>query len=188
MFHDRPLVVEFSNLTEQANGSVILKYGETTIMATAVMSENAKEGLDHFPLMVDYEEKFYAVGKILGGRFMRREGRPSDEAVLNGRMVDRTLRPLFDHRIRNEVHVVVTALSIEDEKNDPDVIGILAASLALATSDIPWNGPIGAIRIGRVNNNFVINPVNGTKEESDLDLVVCGKIGIGKRGRTKLST
>jgi len=174
MFHNRPLVAEFSNLAEQANGSVILKYGETTIMATAVMSENTEEGLDHFPLMVDYEEKFYAVGKILGGRFMRREGRPSDEAVLNGRMVDRTLRPLFDHRIKNEVHVVVTALSI-DEKNDPDVIGILAASLALATSDIPWNGPIGALRMGHVNNNFVINPVNGTEEESDLDLVICGK-------------
>ncbi|MFH1979101.1 MAG: polyribonucleotide nucleotidyltransferase [Patescibacteria group bacterium] len=173
-FHNRPLVAEFSDLTEQANGSVIVKYGETAIMATVVMSENSREGLGYFPLTVDYEEKFYAAGKILGGRFMRREGRPSEEAVLNGRMIDRTLRPLFDKRIRNEIQVVATALSI-DENNDPDVIGILAASLALATSDIPWNGPIGALRISRIDGKLIINPTYEEKKDADLDLVICGK-------------
>lgn len=175
-FNNRPLTAEFSDLTEQANGSVIIKYGETIILATAVMSENQREGLDYFPLTVDYEEKFYAVGKILGGRFMRREGRPSDEAVLNGRMIDRTLRPLFDARIRNEIQIVTTVLSV-DEDNDPDVLAILASSLALAASDIPWDGPIGCVRISKVNNKLVINPTYEEKEQSDFDLVVCGKDG-----------
>lgn len=173
-FHNRPLVAEFSNLTEQTNGSVIVKYGDTTVMATAVMSESQRENIDYFPLTVDYEEKFYAAGKILGGRFMRREGRPSEEAVLNGRMIDRTLRPLFDKRIRNEIQVVITTLSL-DKNNSPDIPAILASSLALATSDIPWNGPIGAIRIGRIDDKFVINPTCEKKERSDLDLIVCGK-------------
>ncbi|MFH1657146.1 MAG: polyribonucleotide nucleotidyltransferase [bacterium] len=175
-FHGRPLVAEFSDLTEQANGSVIVKYGETTIMATAVMSEELREGLNYFPLTVDYEEKFYAAGKILGGRFMKREGRPSDEAVLNGRMIDRTLRPLFDSRIRNEIQIVVTPLSL-DEKNDPDIPALIAASLALATSDIPWDGPVGAVRVGRVNSQFVINPTYEEKEKSDINLAICGKEG-----------
>ncbi|MBU1178991.1 polyribonucleotide nucleotidyltransferase [Patescibacteria group bacterium] len=175
-FHNRPLAAEFSDLTEQANGSVIVKYGDTTVMATVVMAGQAKENINHFPLTVDYEEKFYAAGKILGGRFMRREGRPSEEAVLNGRMIDRTLRPLFDGRMRNEIQVIVTTLSM-DENNDPDTPAILASSLALATSDIPWNGPIGAVRIGRINNELVINPTYEEKEKSDLDLVVCGKDG-----------
>jgi len=179
-FHGRPLVAEFSNLTEQANGSVIIKYGETTIMATAVMSEGLREGINYFPLTVDYEEKFYAAGKILGGRFMKREGRPSDEAVLNSRMIDRTLRPLFDKRIRNEIQVIVTPLSL-DEKNDPDIPAIIAASLALSTSDIPWDGPIGAVRVGRSPstslrvNKFIINPTYEEKEKSDINLTICGR-------------
>jgi len=175
-FNNRPLVAEFSDLTEQTNGAVILKYGDTVVMATVVMSDNQKEGLDYFPLTVDYEERFYAVGKILGGRFTRREGRPSKEAVLNGRMIDRTLRPLFDRKIRNEIQVVATVLSV-DEDNDPDVLAMLASSLALAASDVPWEGPIGALRIGRVNEKLVINPTQEEKEGSDMDLVVCGKDG-----------
>ena len=175
-FNNRPLTAEFSDLTEQANGSVIVTYGETVILATAVMSEHQRENIGYFPLTVDYEEKFYAAGKILGGRFMRREGRPSEEATLNSRMIDRTLRPLFDKRIRNEIQVVATALSV-DETNDPDVLAILAASLALSTSDIPWSGPVGAVRIGRIENKFVINPTYEEKEKSDLDMVVCGKDG-----------
>jgi len=175
-FHNRPLTAEFSDLTEQANGSVVVKYGDTAIMATAVMSENKREGLDYFPLTVDYEEKFYAAGRILGGRFMRREGRPSEEAVLNGRMIDRTLRPLFDKRTRNEIQIVTTTLSV-DEENDPDIPAIIASSLALATSDIPWNGPIGAVRIGRISDKLIINPTYEERKQSDLDLVICGKDG-----------
>ncbi|MCF7836064.1 MAG: polyribonucleotide nucleotidyltransferase [Candidatus Marinimicrobia bacterium] len=175
-FNNRPLVAEFSDITEQTNGAVILKYGDTVIMATAVMSDNQRDGLDYFPLTVDYEERFYAVGKILGGRFTRREGRPSKDAILTSRMIDRTLRPLFDKRIRNEIQVVTTVLSV-DEDNDPDVLAMVAASIALATSDIPWGGPVGAVRIGRVNEKFVINPTQEEKEKSDMDLVVCGKDG-----------
>jgi len=131
----KKLTATFSDLTDQANGSVILSYGNTVILATAVMGKNKREGIDFFPLTVDYEERFYAAGEILGNRFQRREGRPSDEAILSGRIVDRTIRPLFDQHIRNEVQVIITVLSIE--KNDPDVLAIIAASLALSTSDIP---------------------------------------------------
>lgn len=175
-FNNRPLVAEFSNLAEQANGSVLLKYGETAVLATVVMSKNVKEGLDHFPLMVDYEEKFYAAGRILGSRFMRREGKPSEEAILNGRMIDRTLRPLFDRKIRNEVQVIATALSVDDD-NDPDILAVLASSLALATSNIPWDGPLAALRISRIQDKFVINPTFKEKMEADLNLVICGKDG-----------
>ncbi|MDD5033062.1 MAG: polyribonucleotide nucleotidyltransferase [Candidatus Pacebacteria bacterium] len=172
----RPLTAEFSDLTEQANGSVVLKYGETTILATAVMTNEQKEGLDHFPLMVDYEEKFYAAGKILGSRFVRREGKPSDEAILNGRMIDRTIRPLFDKKIKNETQVVATALCV-DENNDPDAIAILAASLALSCSDIPWDGPVSSVRVGKIDGKFVINPTYEEKKLSDIDLIICGKNG-----------
>jgi polyribonucleotide nucleotidyltransferase len=170
----RPLVAEFSDWAEQANGSVTIKYGETIVMATAVMSDYKKEGMSYFPLSVDYEEKFYAAGKILGSRFMRREGRPSEEAVLNSRMVDRTIRPLFDHRIRNDIQIIITALSVDDE-NDPDVLAVISASLALAVSDIPWAGPIGAVRIGQVDGKLVANPSYEQKAVSNLDLVICGR-------------
>lgn len=175
-FHGRPLVAEFTDLAEQTNGSVILKYGETMVMATVVMSENQREKIDYFPLTVDYEEKFYAAGKILGSRFVRREGKPSEEAVLNCRMIDRTLRPLFDKKIRNEIQVVTTALSV-DEENDPDVLAILAASLTIATSDIPWGGPLGAVRIARIDGGFVVNPTWLQKEKADMELIICGKGG-----------
>ena len=175
-FHGRTLTAEFSDLTEQANGSVVVKYGETTILSTAVMSDGIREGIGYFPLTVEYEEKFYAAGKILGGRFTRREGRPSDEAILNGRMIDRTLRPLFDKRIRNDIQVVAAPLSL-DEENDPDTISILAASLALTTSDIPWDGPIGAVRICKIDGKFITNPTYEQKENADLDLLICGREG-----------
>ncbi len=175
-FNGDTITAEFSDLAEQANGSVIMKYGDTIVMANTVMSNSTRDNLDYFPLTVDYEEKFYAAGKILGGRFVRREGRPSEEAILNGRMIDRTLRPLFDHRMRNETQVVATVLSI-DEKNDPDVLAIVASSLALAASDIPWNGPIGAVRVGYVEGNFVINPTTEQKQKSEMEIIVCGKDG-----------
>lgn len=175
----KTLTAEFSDLAEQANGSVIIRYGNTVLLTTAVMSKGAKEGGDWFPLTVDYEERFYAGGKILGSRFVRREGRPTDEAILSGRIVDRTIRPIFDQYIRNEVQVVITVLSIDED--DPDVLGVLGASLALATSDIPWNGPVSSVRIGieKGTNNFIVNPNYKTREAEnyEADIVACGKDG-----------
>jgi len=174
----KTLTATFSDLADQAQGSVLIKHGETVVLVTAVMSKDAKEAAGYFPLTVDYEEKFYATGRILGSRFMKREGRPSDEAILTGRVVDRTIRPLFESYIRNEVHVVVTVLSI-DEENDPDVLGIIGASLALGTSEIPWNGPVSAIRIGtkEIGSPFVINPGYPERENCAFDLLICGKDG-----------
>ena len=168
--------VEISDLADQANGSVLVRYGGTVVFATVVMSKRIKEGLDYFPLSVEYQEKFYAVGMILGGRFMKREGRPSDEAVLTGRLVDRTIRPLFDSRIRNEVQVTVTTLSL-DAQNDPDVTAIIAASIAIGISDISWNGPVGAVRIAHINGDMNINPTYEEKKESKSDIVISGKKG-----------
>ncbi len=171
----KTLTAEFNDLADQANGAVMLRYGNTTVMATAVIGD-LKDG-DFFPLTVDYEERFYATGKILGSRFMRREGRPSTEAILSGRIVDRTIRPLFNQKMRNEVQVVLTTLSID--KDDPDVVAVIAASLALGVSDIPWNGPASAVRIGK-DGNWLINPDFPAREEAGvvLDLVACGKDGM----------
>ncbi len=175
----KTLIAIFSDLAEQSNGSVMIKYGNTVVLATAVMSPETKDGLDYFPLIVDYEERFYAGGRILGSRFVRREGKPSDEAILSGRVVDRTIRPLFEKHIRNEVQVVITILSLDEY--DPDVLGVVGASLALGMSDIPWEGPVSAVRIGRQNdkNEFEINPnYNFRNDKSyNLDLVACGKDG-----------
>ncbi len=179
------LTAEFTDLAEQANGSVIIRYGNTTALITATMSKGAKEGGDWFPLTVDYEERFYAAGEILGSRFIRREGRPTDEAVLSGRIVDRTIRPLFDQRMRHEVQVVITILSIEND--DPDILAVIGASLALGASDIPWNGPVSAVRIGKltpVNGegaHFIINPEYSDRQENphfEMDVVACGKDGL----------
>lgn len=172
------LIAEFSDLAENAHGSVMLRLGDTTVFATAVMSKNEKD-LDYFPLSVEYEERFYAAGQILGSRFMRREGRPSDDAILSGRIVDRTIRPLFDSDLRNEIQVVVTTLSLDEY--DPDVLGVVASSLALGVSKIPWNGPVGAVRIGKMkgSDEFIINPTYLQREDEnfELDLLACGKDG-----------
>ena len=173
------LTAIFSDLAEQSNGSVMIKYGNTVVLATAVMSPETKDGLDYFPLIVDYEERFYAGGRILGSRFVRREGKPSDEAILSGRVVDRTIRPLFEKHIRNEVQVVVTILSLDEY--DPDVLGVIGASLALGVSDIPWEGPVSAVRVGKHDgkNEFEINPnyIFRNDKNYDFDLVACGKDG-----------
>ncbi|HFC76756.1 MAG TPA: polyribonucleotide nucleotidyltransferase [Candidatus Moranbacteria bacterium] len=169
----RELQVETGILAQQANGSVKVSYGDTVVLATAVMSEKAANITGYFPLMVDYEERYYAAGKIKGSRFIKREGRPSDEAILTGRMVDRTIRPLFNHRMRNEVQVIITVLSIDGE-NDPDIVSIIAASTALSISNIPWNGPVGAVKVGKVNGEFILNPVNGDLENGELNMVVAG--------------
>jgi polyribonucleotide nucleotidyltransferase len=174
----KTLTAEFNDLVENAHGSVMLKYGATTILATAVMSKNAKEGGDFFPLTVDYEEKFYATGQILGSRYTRREGKPSDEAILSGRIVDRTIRPLFDQWIRNEIQVVITVLSLDQD--DPDVLGVIAASLAVGVSKIPFNGPASAIRVAKHRNDgFELNPtyVERDNEAYELELIACGKDG-----------
>ena len=185
------LTAEFTDLAENAHGSVILRLGDTTVLATAVMSKGEKD-LEYFPLSVEYEERFYASGQILGSRFVRREGRPSDEAILSGRIVDRTIRPLFDSDLRNEVQVVVTVLSLD--KYDPDILGVIASSLALSTSDIPWNGPVSAVRIGKLKGKeeFLINPsyemrnllcksptsgVETKTEDYELDVIACGRDG-----------
>jgi len=143
--------LEFSDLAGQANSSVIGKRGNTAVLATAVMGTEDRPG-DFFPLTVEYEERFYAVGKILGSRFVRREGRPSDEATLSARLIDRTIRPLFDHRLRREVQVTITILAYEEGK-DPDMVALLAASAALATSDIPWNGPVAGLDVEDKDKN-----------------------------------
>ncbi len=173
----KTITAEFNNLADQTNGSVIISIGDTKVLATVVMSKREKDGVDYLPLVVDYEEKFYAAGKILGGQFLRREGRPSDEAILTGRVVDRTIRPLFNQNIRREVQLVVTVLSVDDE-NDTDIPAIIAASLAISTSDIPWDGPVGAARVcGLADGTLEINTGHTARETSLFDMVICGKAG-----------
>mgnify|MGYP001578097897 FL=1 len=168
-----PLTVELTPLAGQANGRVIVRLGETVVLVTAVMSKKPREGGDFFPLTVDYEERFYAAGKILGSRFVKRENRPSEEAVLVGRLIDRTIRPRFDLRMRNEVQVVATVLSF-DEEHDPDALALLGASLALSLSDIPWDGPVAGVRISRTDQAWIVNPTFADRAASDLDLMVSG--------------
>ena len=153
------LTLEVSDLAGQANAAVLGTFGETSVLVTVVMGKEERN-IDYFPLTVDYEERFYAAGKIIGSRFVRREGRPSEGAVLSGRMIDRTLRPLFNSRMRRDVQVVVTILSY-DEKNDPDFISLFSASTALLISDIPWNGPIAGLRLAKTKGGeLIINPIN----------------------------
>jgi polyribonucleotide nucleotidyltransferase len=175
----KTLSADFTDLASQAHGSVILRYGETAILVTAVMSAKENPSLPYFPLSVEFEEKFYAVGAILGSRFQRREGRPSDGAVLSARIVDRTIRPLFNHQIRHDVQVVATVLAMGED--DPDVLAVIGASLALAVSDIPWDGPVGAIRIGRrkETGEVVLNPtyLDRAEDKLEFEVLACGKDG-----------
>jgi len=169
----RILEVETGLLAGQANGAVTVRYGDTVVLATAVMSKGASRISGYFPLMVDFEERYYAAGKIKGSRFIKREGRPSDDAILSGRVVDRTIRPLFNARMRNEVQVVATVLSYDGE-NDPDILSVIAASTALSISNIPWNGPVAAVRVGKTDGDFILNPVNGEISEGKIDLLIAG--------------
>ncbi|MFH1841265.1 MAG: polyribonucleotide nucleotidyltransferase [Candidatus Nealsonbacteria bacterium] len=171
--NEKELIVETKNLAEQANGNILIQYGDTVVLGTAVMSKGEKDDRDFFPLTVEYEEKFYAAGKILGSRFIRRESRPSDEAILTARMIDRAIRPRFPKNFMKEIQLVVTCLSWDGE-NDPDIIGLLAASLALSISDIPWSGPIANIRVGRINDQFVLNPSYEERSKSSFDLFLAG--------------
>lgn len=175
----KTLTAEFNDWADQANGSVLVRYGNSAVLATAVMSSR-ESNLDYFPLSVEYEEKFYAAGAILGSRFMRREGRPTDEAILSGRIVDRTIRPLFPKGLKRDVQVIISVLAIDDQ--DPDILAVNAASLAIATSNIPWNGPVSAIRIGKQagSDTLIVNPSYAERDEEGegkavLDLLACGK-------------
>ncbi len=176
----RTLSIEVGKYAGQANGACTVRYGDTVVLATVVLSDSKREGIDFFPLMVDYEEKLYAAGKIKSSRFMKREGRPSDEAILTSRLVDRSIRPLFDDRMRNDVQVIASVLSV-DMENDSDIPALVGASCALMISDIPWGGPVAGIRIGRIPSEdpsreaeWVINPTFAAREKSMLDLVVAG--------------
>lgn len=169
----RTMTAKMGLLAAQAGGAVTLQYGDTVVFASATMSKNRREGQDWFPLFVDYEERFYAGGKIKGSRFIKREGRPSDRAILAGRVIDRTIRPLFDARMRNEVQVITSVLSIDGE-NDPAVLAVAAASIALAVSNIPWGGPVAAVKVGQFDGKFEMNPIIEKMEESALNLIVAG--------------
>ncbi|OGZ58933.1 MAG: polyribonucleotide nucleotidyltransferase [Candidatus Spechtbacteria bacterium RIFCSPHIGHO2_02_FULL_43_15b] len=169
----RDLKVTLNNWAEQTNGSALVQYGDTVVLATSVMSKNPKEGTNFFPLLVDYQEKYYASGKIKKSRFIKREGRPSDDSILTGRMIDRALRPNFDMRMRNDIQVIVTTLSY-DNVNDPAIPGFIAASISLAISDIPWNGPLGAVRVGKLNGKLILNPTIEDEQNGELLLTIAG--------------
>lgn len=168
----RTLTVETGRLAKQASGAVLVQYGDTCVLATATASKEPREGIDFFPLTVDYEERLYAVGKIPGG-FIKREGRPSEKAILSSRLVDRPIRPLFPKGYRNDVHIVTTVLSV-DQDNPPDIAAVNGASLALHISHIPFLGPIGAVVVGLIDNEFIINPTVEQAQKSQLHLVVAG--------------
>ena len=172
-FAGKPLFIEIGRLAGQANGSCRVQYGETTVLATATMAKEPKEGASYFPLSVDYEEKYYAAGKIKGSKWIKRETRPSDEAILTSRLIDRSLRPRFNQNIRNDIQVVAMVLSF-DGINDPDIPALFGASLALMISNIPFDGPIAAARVGRINDKLIINPTYEERQQSDFDIVVAG--------------
>src|SRR5262250_2596767 len=172
---DKQITIETGKLAKQADGAVTVQQGETIVMVAAVGASKAKEGQDFFPLTVDYREKAAAAGKFPGGYF-KREGRPTEKEILTSRIIDRPIRPLFPRGWYNEVQVQSLVLSADGE-NDPDMLAVVGASAALMVSDIPWAGPIGAVRIGRVKGQFVANPTHSQMLESDLDLVYVGNEG-----------
>jgi polyribonucleotide nucleotidyltransferase len=171
-FHGRSLIVETGRMAKQAGGAALVRFGETVVLATATAQKNAREGIDFFPLTCDYQEKTFAAGKIPGG-FFKREGRPAEKEILTSRLIDRPLRPLFPSGFHCETQVIATVLS-HDKENDPDVLSLLGASTALTLSDIPWNGPIAAVRIGRIDGRFVLNPTTSQLAGSDMNIVVAG--------------
>ena len=171
-FYGRKIIIESGELAKQADGSVLVRYGDTVVLSTAVVSKNANLLSDFFPLMVLYQEKLYSVGKIPGG-FIKREGKPTDAATLAARMIDRPLRPLFPDDFKNEVQIVNTVLSV-DQDNSPELTALLGSSLALSISKIPFNGPVAAVKVGRINGKFIINPTIEEDEKSDISLTVAG--------------
>ena len=168
----RKLVIEHGKMAKQANGAVLVRYGDTVVLVTATASSAPREGVDFFPLTVDYEEKMYAVGKIPGG-FIKREGRPSNDAILCARLIDRPIRPLFPDGFRNDVQIVATVLSVEQD-NPPEIAAMIGASCALTVSDIPFMGPIAGVRVGYIDGEFIINPTEQQRSVSELNLAVAG--------------
>jgi polyribonucleotide nucleotidyltransferase len=171
-FHGRPLSIEIGRMAKQADGAALVQYGETVVLVTAVAAKDLKLDTDFFPLTVDYQEKTFAAGKIPGG-FFKREGRPSEKEILTCRLIDRSIRPLFSEGLRCETQVIATVLSA-DRENDPDVVAMLGASAALHVSDIPFNGPLAGVRIGRNNGQWIMNPTQSQLDESDVDIFLSG--------------
>ncbi|MFA6421970.1 MAG: polyribonucleotide nucleotidyltransferase [Candidatus Buchananbacteria bacterium] len=175
-FAGRKLVVETGKLARQTNASCTVWYGDTVVLATAVMAKEPRLGIDFFPLSIEMQEKMYAAGKIKGSKFVKRDGRPTDNAVLDSRMIDRGIRPLFNQQMRNEVQVVTTVLSYDGE-NSADILAITAGALALTISDIPWHGPLAGVCVGRINGEFVLNPTESELLQSDMKLVFSATYG-----------
>ena len=167
----RTLSIETGRIAKQAHGSALVQYGDTVVLVTAVRAK-PREGIDFFPLTVEYREMTYAAGRIPGG-FFKREGRPSAKETLTMRMTDRPLRPLFPDGFRDEVQVISLVLSA-DQENDPDLLSLIGASAALSLSPIPWEGPLGAVRIGLVDGQLVVNPIHAQRDAGDMDLTVAG--------------
>lgn len=168
----RPLEVTIGKVAEQANGECLLRYGDTVVLVTVTASNKAREGIDFFPLSVDFEEKMYSVGKMPGG-FVKREGRPTEKAILSSRLIDRPIRPLFPEGFRNDVQVVATVLSV-DQDHQPDILAMIGSSIALHISDIPFDGPTGSVLVGMIDGNYIINPTEEQRAQSDISLVVSG--------------
>ncbi|MBO5779271.1 MAG: polyribonucleotide nucleotidyltransferase, partial [Clostridia bacterium] len=163
----RPLVVETGKMAGLANGSCLVKYGETAVLCTATASEKPRDGIDFLPLSVDFDEKLYAVGRIPGG-YLRREGKPSEKAVLTSRVIDRPVRPLFPKDLRNDVALTLTVMAV-DYDCSPEITAMIGASIALSISDIPWNGPIAGVYMGLCNGEIVVNPTQEQRKVSDLE-------------------
>ena len=166
----RPLIVETGKIAQLANGSCLVRYGETVVLATATASAAPRDGIDFLPLSVDFEERLYAAGKIPGS-WNRREGRPTTKAILSSRVIDRPIRPLFPKDLRNDICLSLLVMSVEPD-NPPEIVGMIGASIALSISDIPWNGPIGGVSVGLVDGKPVINPTLAQRERSTLELTV----------------
>ena len=184
----KTLSLESGRVAKQAGGAVLLGMGETVLLGVATMSENAREGIDFLPLVCDYEERKYSVGKIPGG-FIKRGGRPSEKATLVSRLIDRPIRPLFPKGLRNEVQVIAMTFAVEQDC-PPDVLAINAAGAALAVSDIPFKTPVAGVRVGRIDGEFILFPSNDQIKQSDLDLVVAGHkdaISMVEAGATEVS-
>ncbi|MBI4523927.1 MAG: polyribonucleotide nucleotidyltransferase, partial [Deltaproteobacteria bacterium] len=171
-YYGRPVSVEVGKLAKQADGSALVRYGETVVLVTAVAAKEVREDTDFFPLTVDYQEKTFAAGKIPGG-FFKREGRPSEKEILTCRLIDRSIRPLFSEGLRCETQVIATVLSA-DRENDPDLVAMLGTSLALEVSDIPFGGPLAGVRIGRIEGQWVVNPLQSQLPNSDVDIFLSG--------------
>lgn len=172
-FGKKKLIFEITDLAARANSNCFVRYGESEVLSTVILSEIERKGIDFMPLQVDYEERYYAAGKIKGPRYVRREGRPSDEAICNARLIDRTIRPLFPEDFKREVQVINTVLSWDGE-NDPDIFAVLGSSLALLISEIPWQGPVGCVRVGEIEGEFILNPTYQERENSTMEVVFCG--------------